>query len=378
MLKPSHGILAFAMVGLLTGCPVNKTTLIVGTASFGNETGGGWFERFKGLPPGDSKGWDRVSEFDLYSDSGGGARPVLCNFDDDGRNEVAIGLDSLPGNGGWVQILDDESTGFAHLAWVRYRTNTIYDSNNGETRPACGDVDGDGRDELVVGGGPGSSTLLQIFDDATTDFAHLDYQLLLTDIGYLVTNGETRPVLCDVDGDNRDEIVMGLGSFHSGKGGRVAIFDDALREYRLLTELQTTWGAARTKGTGTRPACGDLDGDGLDEIVMGFGPGTKGWLEIFDDAVAVHAPIGWTRVSWTDYNDAQGETFPACGDIDNDGVAELVIGLGAYPENGGWFETQDGFDRSDPVQLLDNRDWGRLDWEEYNEFSGATFPTVGR
>ncbi len=364
-----------ATVSVFDSSSGNPPPLMMGMASY---VDGGWFENIDPTSPKDSLGWERVSQFDAYNASGGGARPILCDFDGDGKHEVAIGLDAFPANGGWVQIQDDEDTGFAALGWVRYTSNATYDANNGESRPACGDIDGDHRDELIIGGGTGSSTLLWIFDDAAHQFRRLGYKLLLDDVDYLVGNGETRPVLCDVDGDDLDEIVVGLGAFDAGTGGRLVVFDDALAGHTQLASLQTSWALSRTRGTGTRPACGDIDGDGRDEIVMGFDSGTGGWLEFFDDATAGYGAMGWTRVHWPEYNQQQGETFPACGDLDGDGVDELVVGLGAYPANGGWFEVMDGFDSGDTLDLLDSQVWGRLTWPSYNQTDGAIYPTVGR
>ena len=46
-----------------------------------------------------------------------------------------------------------------------------YNAANGETWPACGDLDGDNKDEIVVGLGNGSGGWVQIFDDATNDYS---------------------------------------------------------------------------------------------------------------------------------------------------------------------------------------------------------------
>jgi hypothetical protein len=56
-----------------------------------------------------------------------------------------------------------------------------------------------------------------------------------------------------------------------------------------------------------------VDGDGKDEIIIGLGsfPANGGWFEVFDDASAGYAHLTWSRVNWDDYNSSNGETRPA-------------------------------------------------------------------
>lgn len=85
-----------------------------------------------------------------------------------------------------------------------------YNSSNGETRPACGDVDGDGTDEVVVGFGSGfaSGGWIRIIRVTPTGFVPLAYRQLPFS-PYNSANGETRPALGDVDGDGRDDCNSG-------------------------------------------------------------------------------------------------------------------------------------------------------------------------
>jgi len=45
--------------------------------------------------------------------------------------------------------------------------------------------------------------------------------------------------------------------------------------------------------------------------------GRAGYFQIFDDANASYANLGWQRVGWNDYNNSGGGTRPALGDTGN-------------------------------------------------------------
>jgi hypothetical protein len=94
-------------------------------------------------------------------------------------------------------------------------------AGDGAVFPACGDIDGDGRDELIVGQGSGGQGRLYAWDDGASQLARLtqagtDGVLELDWTAYNASSGELRPALGDVDGDGRTDIVLGLGAGGAG------------------------------------------------------------------------------------------------------------------------------------------------------------------
>jgi len=221
---------------------------------------------------------------------------------------IITGLGSYPSDGGWIEVCGGD---YSHDNWLRIGWGA-YNSANGEARIATGDIDGDGRDEIIIGLGPvpGDPTLpggwFQVLDN---DYTHLGWGRINWG-SYNSVNGESWPACGDVDGDGRDEIIIGLGPYPVD-GGWFEIFDYTSPDVTHKAWRRLNWGAYNSQSGETRPACGDIDGDDRDEIVIGLGDGGGGWLEVFDDALAGYVHLGWPHVHWGGYCSGNGETWPA-------------------------------------------------------------------
>ena len=346
--------------------------------------GGGYAERLDGYAPFTNRAWPKIN-WSQYNAAVGETRPALCDLDGDGNKELVLGMGSYTQSGGWLEVFDDADSGFAHLEWIRIPWSA-YNKANGETYPACGDLDGDDRDELVIGLGPGGKGFLYLVDDALSGFA--DLAGTPNGSGWLRTGwsdynkgpGATHPAVGDLDGDGLAEIAVGLGQ--DGKGW-VQLIDDLPAGMGILSGTPFSGGWARVdwsdynQSSGVSwPAVCDLDGDTLGELVLGLDQGSSGWLQVLDSpgftgAAGTPASGGWLKSGLTPYNSALGVTFPACGDVDGDGNDELVIGLGSFPQDGGYLQIVD-----DLIANLQHRAWARVNWNGYNNTAGSSRPAV--
>jgi hypothetical protein len=315
-------------------------------------------------PPFGSLGLTQVDWEDYRNCGSAPTYPALGNFDEDPALEAVIGFG--PESMGTIQVLDDNLS--TVLATFQTNWPDYNNCGNAPTYPACGDVNGDGKDDIVIGlGETGEGRLIVLDNDLITFLKTIkvnwvDYR----NCG----NAPTYPACGNLDTDDADEIVIGLGA--TGLG-RLKVVDDAQANYAVLKNLQVNWAAYRTCGNApTYPACGDVDGDGQDEIVVGLGETGMGRLRVIDGTNGGYAALSSLNVGWAAYiNCGNAPTYPACGNLDSDDADEIIVGLG---------ETSMG-----RLPMLDdlaagyaNMGWLEVDWEDYRNCGSApTYPACG-
>ena len=115
-----------------------------------------------------------------------------------------------------------------------------------------------------------------------------------------------------------------------------------------------------------------IDGDGRAEIVIGLGQGSAGWVDFLDDKVANYTHLNWFQLPWEAYDNANGETHPAVGNLDADTRAEIVLGLGRYQGQGGWLFVMD-----DATANYARLGWFQVPLTGFGQDGGETFPGIG-
>lgn len=148
-------------------------------------------------------------------------------------------------------------------------------STSAALRVAAGDVDGDGKDEIVVATGNGSAPIVAVYDD--------NGSYLLEFAPYAATFiGGVYVAMGDVNGDGKDEIVTGTGD---GGGPHVRVFN------RIGAVTHSFFAFDSASRHGVRVAAADMDGDGIAEIVAAPGPGMSD--------VRIFSASGVVTTSWT-------------------------------------------------------------------------------
>lgn len=244
---------------------------------------------------------NKIENSDIYAspyDFYGGGDVAFGNVAGNKEKEIIVGAgkDAAPS----VKIYD-KSTKSLIREFLAYAENF-----RGGVRVAAGDIDGDGRDEIVTGAGPGGGAHVRVFDQK----GNVIYPKLFPfgptpRTGVDVATG-------DIDGDGKDEIIVGMGP---GQKPEIKIYkgNGKLMNIRFFAYNENFKG-------GVRVATGDVDRDGKDEIITGAGSGGGPHVRIFE-------ADGKPKAIWffAFHPDFRGGIDVASTDIDLDGKDEIIV-----------------------------------------------------
>lgn len=189
----------------------------------------------------------------------GGVNIATCDMDNDGIDEIVTGA----GQGGGPHVRIFDSSGKVKGQFFAYATNFI-----GGVNVACGDIDGDGTNEVVTGPGQGGGPHVRIFKASGQVMGQFFAFESSFKGGVRVAVGNTVKEVKD-----KAEIVVVPAK---GYKPQVKIFDN---KSNLLFRFNAY---ADSFLGGMTVATGDVNNDGLAEIITGAGQGGTPHVRVFN------------------------------------------------------------------------------------------------
>jgi len=267
-----------------------------------------------------------LSEFDAYGATGYGVNLCCGDVDGDRKDDLITGPGPGEIYGPHVRGFTADGTTLDGLSFMAYGTSTF------GVNVATGDLDRDGIDELITGAGPGA-----VFGPHVRSWSYDEASGVIPNAGvsyfaYGTPKWGVNVSAGDIDGDGYDEIVTGPGPG--------AVYGPHVRGWNVDGGTATaipgvSYFAYGTLKYGVNVTCGDVDGDGIDEIVTGAGPGAvfgphvRGW-NVDGDTVT---PLpGFSLFAWLTGPQRYGVEVHAGADVNGDGLDDLITGRGPAPE----------------------------------------------
>jgi hypothetical protein len=227
----------------------------------------------------------------------GGVKVATGDVNGDGQEEII----TAPATSGAAQVKIFNINGNVKNNFLAIKNYT-----KGLNLASC-DLNGDGSSEIIVSPNGSADPYVYVFNGQG--------QLKSKFLAYnpKVFRGEIKVSCGDVDGDGDNEIVTALGS---GGSPQIKIFSSS-------GQLKVQWYAFLQKFTGgVNIAVGDVNGDGRAEIVTSIASKASPYVRVFDY-------FGFLQTQFLAYdaNNFNGVTL-AVNDLNNDSASEIITGVG--------------------------------------------------
>jgi Ca2+-binding RTX toxin-like protein len=238
---------------------------------------------------------------------------------------------------------------------------------------SAGDVNGDGIDDLIVGapsgddGGSSAGEAYVIYGMAGTSRGTVDLTGLTAADGFIIQGdaegdqaGRSVSSAGDVNGDGIADVIVGAPGGDSGgpdAGASYVIYGGSASGFGAVVDLSTLGAAhgfiiqgdaAEDLAGSSVSSAGDVNGDGIDDLIVGARYGDDGGSAageayvIYGVAGAARGTVDLTGLAAADgfviqgdaAGDVAGRSVSSAGDVNGDGIDDLIIGA-RYGDDGG-------------------------------------------
>ncbi len=176
----------------------------------------------------------------------GGVDVAACNINGKGRDEIAV-----------VKASEGRALVRVFRKKKKIREFLALSSNHtGGASIACGDVDGDKKDEIIIGSGVGAKSHVKVFNGKGKFTGEIFWPF---EDSY---KGGVDVAVGNIDGGEEEEVIISKARFSNA---RVKVYKTG-KGQRVLGEFDA-FPASRQEGANIDT--GDIDRDGVDEIIAG-------------------------------------------------------------------------------------------------------------
>ena len=320
-----------------------------------------------------------IAAFDFSGNSVSSAGDI----NGDGIDDLIIGASFADPNGdfsGQSYVVFGNSTGFSttlNLSTLNGTNGFILNGIaardiSGVSVSSAGDINGDGIDDLIIGAssadpnGSNSGQSYVVFGNSTGFSATLNLSTLNGTNGFAINgiaaydySGISISSAGDINGDGIDDLIIGAyGASPNGdlSGQSYVVFGNStgFSQTLDLSTLNGTNGfaingiAAYDYSGISISSAGDINGDGIDDLIIGaYGASPNGDLSgqsyvVFGNSTGFSPTLNLSTLNGTSgfilngiaAGDQSGNSVSSAGDVNGDGIDDLIIGARAADPNG--------------------------------------------